>query len=213
MKAFDSGVQLILNALGQPTFCVLVEFEAGWRYTSWPSTITYGGDSYTSAVMTVRGLGDNYAAEAPAAALEVGSLDLTQQARFLSDSFRGTDATVTVLYLASGTWTATGYEVTYTCDADQVDADKIMIRLASTDAVQGTDAPRRATQEAGCPFDYRRGGCAYRGKSTSCDKGYDTTNGCRAHFPNLTIGGATVIQPKPYGGFLGGVSTRLRVKT
>lgn len=222
MRSFDASLQAILDALQQPTFAVIVHFSTlGLRYTNWPSAITYGGNVYSPQNIVVEGMSENILCEAPSARLTITSLDTTQQVRFLADTFRGDTVTVTLLYLASGTWTTTGWTYTFTADADECDANEVRIRLGSSDAVRGTEVPRRTTQEAGCQFDYKQGGCPYRGPLTTCKKTYKD---CKNHFPDLcenegiawsSCTGPTthkrVVQGKPYGGFLGGMTHRLRI--
>jgi len=219
-------VVALLNLLKVPSLAVLVEFNTlGVRLVNIPAGLTFGGKTYTAAVLKCDGFGENLLWEAPSATLEIASLDGTQQARFLNDSFRGDTVTLTVLYASGGSWLSTGWSSTYTADAETCSANSVVIRLASMDAVQGTEVPRRTTQEHGCQHDFMRGGCHFRwytGLSIAlkeCDKGYDTPNGCKAHFPDLglatgrpwepTSAGARIAQPKPYGGFLGAVDHRL----
>lgn len=210
MISFSGALTTLLAAFAQPTLCILVSFDdLGLYFTSASSSITRGSATYTPTPMKVAELAENFVGEVQAAELAIMDLDSTQRARFFDDNFRGTNVTVRIYYYSGGTWTDTTWSYTMTCDADRAASNQVSIKLSSSDAVQGTEAPRRTTQEAGCQSDYKRGGCPYRGSKGSCDKGYSTSTGCKDHFPDVTIAGKVIQQPKPFGGFLGGMSQRL----
>ena len=225
MKSFSAALQALLAAAGadtEPDMALLVSLPTlSLRYTNKPYDITYGGSTYTSLVMVAEGISENFLTEAPAARLKLASLDGTQQGRFFLDRFRGTTVATTVVAWSSGAWAEVDAR-TWMCDADQTDSTEVTIRLSSSDAVEGTEVPRRATQEAGCQRDLSIGACPYRGVLTTCDKGFNTPNGCDAHFPDLCLetgrafttadasaGRTRIVQPKPYGAFRGGLSHRL----
>ncbi len=183
-------------------------------------------DTYTPAVFKVEGLAENLYAEAPAATLTITSLEGAQQARFFTDSFRGDTVTVRILMWSAGAWTDTTYSLTLTCDADQTTENEVPIRLASSDAVEGTDVPRRTTQEAGCQHDFMTGGCSFRPNALlpttireNCLKGLKD---CRDHYPPLCLEHGVlwvactlqnthtkIVQPLPYGACYGGLTHRL----
>lgn len=216
MRSVPAAVISLLQALTLPQFAVVAEFETeSLRLTNRPGGLTFGGQTYTAAAMKVSGLGENYAAMAEGASLDIGSLDGSWQARFNADTLRGTTVTVRILVLSSGTWTDTTFRYTHTIDVDEMDDREIRMRLGSSDAVRGTSVPRRTTQEAGCQFDFTRRECWFRWRSgmsaalKECDKTYEGPIGCKAHFPDVTVEGVTYVVPKPYGGFLGGIAHRL----
>ena len=216
MKNFSGALVSILTALESPKFAVLVAFAAtGVNYTNHRVAITYGGATYSPANIIVSGLSENFLAETPAASVGIGDLDNTDRARFFNDQFRGDVVTVTILYDSSGTWTATGCEWPWSCDSDSTDPINVTLRLASSDATAGTEVPRRTTQEAGCQFTFQGPLCPFRmrtGMSAAlkqCDFSFEGPIGCKAHFPDVTEGGVTYVIPKPFGGFIGGISHRL----
>lgn len=223
MRSWSPTIQSLLNALQQESFCVTAAFATlGLYYTNWSGPLSLDGITYTPKVFIVEGLAENLYAEAPSATLKITSLDSSEQARFFADSFRGEIVTLRILILSAGVWTDTTFSMTLTCDADQADATEVTMRLASSDAVEGTDVPRRSTQETGCQHDYMRGGCPYRGVLPSCDHGLLTPNGCHGHFPDLdfetgrewnsasaSAGHTKVVQPLPYGACYGGITHRL----
>lgn len=218
MKNFSGALVSLLTALESPKFAVLVAFDrTGVRYTNHRTAITYGGESYAPANLKVTGLSENVVAQAPAAAAEIGDFDNTDRARFFNDQFRGDVVTVTILYDSAGTWTATGLSWPWSCDSDATDSDMVSLRLASSDATAGTEVPRRTTQEAGCQFTFQGPLCPFRMRAgmsaalTRCDFSLEGPIGCKAHFPDVTEAGVTYEIPKPFGGFVGGISHRLVV--
>lgn len=231
-RTFTTLVKSLLAATGVPALIIGVEFrDLGLKLTNWPRDFTADGRTYTGGrgdhpfTLELDGLSESLEWDAPTAVLKIESLDGYFTSLFFSDSFREDQVTVRVFYLDGSTPTATGWVSTYTCDMDEADAQHVSLRLAAADAVLGTEIPRRTTQEGGCQHDFQRGMCSYRwaaGASTAlkrCDHGYDTPNGCKAHFPDLCLehqtawnasvcpglGHTRVVQPKPYGGFLGSV--------
>lgn len=214
MKTFASNVQTLLEGKQQAAFALVVSFDdLGVKLTNHYRAITYGGASYSAAVFVVKGLSENFVTETPAASIEITSLDDTWQARLKADSLRGTDVTISILIDVSGTWTATGWSQTLTCDSEAGDSKKVTIRLGSSDAVNGTEVPRRTTQEAGCQFDFQRRECPFRWRQgmsealRTCDKTLDGPLGCTAHFPDVTGADGVVRQvPLPYGGFIGNMA-------
>lgn len=229
MRGLETAALAVLQALGVPRLPVVLEFGNGLRLASTARSITIGSKTYTGAKATsnhhtisVDGMGESLNFDAPAAIVEIGSLDGWAQGRFFADDFRGDTCTVTVLYASGNTFLPSGLAMTFKCDADQVDADTLRIRLASNDAVNGTEAPRRTSQSSGCQFELgvsdAEGGCPFRWTQgvhatalKTCSRTYDGANGCKAHFPNITdpVTGESIPRPKPYGAFLGTVDHRL----
>lgn len=217
MKVLPTGLLTLLQAMRLPMLRVIVSFDVlGVYLTNNPGGLTYAGQAFTAAVFTIKGLGENFLTENQAATIEIGDVetpaDDTFRDRFFGDLWRGEVVTIRVLYRTGGSWADTTLYQTLTCDIDATDPYHVTIRLGSSDSVQGTQVPRRTTQEAGCEHDYRHGLCPYRGALTSCDKGYGTPNGCVTHFPAFTIGGVTYTPPRPFGGQLGGTPQRLVVR-
>jgi len=215
-RSFAAGLLATLASFTHDTFRTIVTLGSGATYTDHPSTISFGGTSYTSQHLIIRGIGENLYSEAPAGELLLGDLDSTHRATFFNDDFRGDTVLIRVLHNDAGTWTATGLSYTFGLDADALpDSTSVRIRLASSDAVEGTETPRRTTQEAGCPFDFQNGLCPFRWTSgmkeslKKCDKGYSTPNGCKEHFSDVTQGGVTYRVPKPFGGFRGNMPQSL----
>lgn len=216
MKNWSAGIQSVLAALASPKFAVLVSFSAlGVRYTNHRSAISYGGQTYSPANLVITGLGENMLAEAPGASLELQDLDGTERARFLADSFRGETVTVRILYDSSGSWVDPGWAQTLSGDVDEVPgAEVVRVRLGSMDAVQGTEVPRRTTQQYGCQHDFMGEGCPFRwraGMSAALRTCRKTIEACNEHFPDVTAAGITYVVPKPFGGFLGSLPRRLVV--
>lgn len=214
MKSLSAGVLALLAQLQQPTFGVIVEIpDLDLTWTSVPAGVTFSGTVYVAKGVKVEGIGETMLADVLAAQLVIGSLDDTEQARVRADALRGLDVTVELIVLDGTTWTKTGRVWTYTLDADGATDQQITARLASTDAVSGTSVPRRTTQEQGCQHTFQREGCPFRWKQgvhadslKTCAKNFAA---CRDHFPDVTIAGVKYVQPKPFGGFLGGIAARL----
>lgn len=225
-RGLSTTVKALLSAFRLPRMVILVEFNTlGLRLTNWPRSITINSKTYTGArasankfVLRASGLGENLDFEAPSAVLEIHSLNGWAQAYFFSDSFRGDTVTISLLYISGNSFLETGWTTTYACDAEEVTADVVKIRLASIDAVAGVEAPQRMTQEEGCQFDFQVGGCTFRfvqgvhaAALAKCSKSYDGPNGCKDHFPDVTDPdtGTAIPRPKPYGAFLGSIDHRL----
>lgn len=228
-RGITSTVMAFLSALRLPRLPVLVEFpDLGIRITNWPKDLTISGKVYTGSSGThkftvkIDGLGESLEFVAPSAVIEIGNLDGYFGAMSFDDLFRGTSVTITILYVSGSTFLSTGWTTTYHADADEVNADVVKLRLTSADAVLGTLLPRRTTQEAGCQFKFGQGGCPFRWSSffgtklKTCDHGYNSSNGCKEHFPDLclesqvtwvssdlALGRTRIVQPKPYGAFPG----------
>jgi phage-related protein len=216
MRSFSALIQAAVSVLQSPKFALLVQFHGlGLYVTNHRSAISYGGQSYDPASVILAGASENYVAEAPAAALTIQDLDGAWRGRFHLDSLRDEVVTLRILYDSSGTWTDTTWSMTIACDSDSADDKQVILRLASIDSVEGTEVPRRTTQEAGCQHDFQGPLCPFVWRSgmsaalKECDKSYDGPLGCKAHFPDVTEAGFTFVIPKPFGGFLGGISHRL----
>lgn len=215
MRTVPTAVVSLLQALTLPPFAVVAEFSVESLKLANRSGVTFGGVAYTAATMRAENVGENFVAQAEGARLVIGSLAGEWQERFNADALRGTTVTLRVLVYSSGAWVDSTFRYTHTIDVDEIDADEIRMRLGSSDAVRGTSVPRQTTQEAGCQLDFQRGECWFRwrdGMAASlkeCDKTYDGPNGCREHFPNVTIDGQVHVIPKPFRGFLGGIAHRL----
>lgn len=207
-----------------------MEFNAlGLRLTNWPRNLTFNNKTYTGAratankfILKAEGLSENLKFEAPSAVIDIKSLNGWAQKHFFKDEFRGDTVTITLLYHSGNSFLETGWVTTFACDAEEVNADEVRIRLSSIDAVTGTEVPRRTTQEEGCQNDFQVfdafGGCTFiwiegihAAALRTCSKIYDGENGCIDHFPDVVdpVTGLTVSRPKPYGAFLGSVDHRL----
>lgn len=214
MKTLPAPVVTLLSDRDMPPFAVAVHMPSlGYRWTTVPEGVTLNGSAYSARVFKVEGIGDNMLAEVSAATLTVTSLADEMQAHVRDDEIRGEPVTVSLLVHDGSAWIESGRSWTFTMDADQADDREVVIRLASSDAVSGTAVPRRTTQEQGCQHDYQRGLCPFRYRVdvhpvsfSTCPK---TFAACRERFPDVTIAGVKHVQPKPFGGFLGGVSARL----
>jgi len=215
MRTFSAPLLILLSALQSPKFAVLLDFSAlGVHYTNHHADISYGGVTYSKAIVTVLGLSENFTSEVPSARVTLGDLDNTERARFFADSFRGETVTVTMLYDASGTWTAVGVALVMTCDMDEADPTSVLLRLATSDASRGSEVPRRTTQEQGCQHTFMGPLCPFRwrtGMSVALQSCGKTLADCKAHFPVVTESSVTYTVPLPYGGFVGGISHRLAV--
>jgi len=231
MRTLASGVQALLEAQRIPRFVTLVEFVDLELYlTSYPRSVTLGTKTYeggkASATrgdhfnLVVEGIGENLDFEAPAAVLRLASSNARFQGHFFNDEFREDQAIITLLYQSdANTLMDMGWTSTYTVDADSCDHEGVVLRLGTSDMVQGTTTPKRSTLEFGCQRDFKLGGCHFRASpglstalNTKCDKTYDGTLGCKNHFPPVTHHLDPTVsyqQPKPYSGFLGGVDHRL----
>lgn len=207
-SAISAGFLTLASALGIPSMCVLVKFNTlGVNLVNTGKDVTLGSVTYTGvgvAGIRIEGAGENLLGEAPSAVLTLVDLGASYFDEVLDDDFRGDTVTITLGYFSSGSVVSTGWETTYAVDTDGFSEDEIRLRLASADAVEGTEVPRRTTQEAGCQHDFKKGLCSYRGSLTTCDKSYSGPNGCKAHFPAYTSSGETIVPARPYGGFPGG---------
>lgn len=229
-RGLSSAVKALLGAARIPTITLLFEFHTlDLRLTNWPRNITHDGKVYTGAQATadrfavnVEGLGENLKFEVPSSVVEFVSKNGWAQNHFFSDSFREDTVTITLLYVSGTSHVATGWETTYKCDAEEINADRVRIRLGSLDAVTGSETPRRTTQTEGCQWKFQEsndeGGCPFRWVAgvhavalKTCDRTYDGPNGCAKHFPDVTdpVTGQTIERPKPYGAFPGSVDHRL----
>lgn len=210
-SAVSGAVQTLLAALGLPALVVLVKFEtSGIAVCNAARDTSFGGTTYTGLGadgISLDGVGETLGGEVPAASLTIRDLGVAYMGTMLADGFRGDIATVSIGYMSSGVVTATGWETTYAVDADSLGEDSVTLRLGSSDAVEGSEVPRRTTQESGCQNDYKRGLCSYRGSLATCDKSLDGPNGCRVHFPDIqyadTDGTRTLTPSRPFGGFPG----------
>lgn len=207
-SAVSSGFLTLAAAVGIPSLCVLVKFNTlGLAIANTGKNVTLSGTTYTGLgvdAISLDGLGETLTGEAPSAVLTIRDVGDAYKDEVIDDSFRGDTVTVTIGYYSSGSVVTTGWTTTYAVDADGFGEDDVMIRLASSDTVEGTEVPRRTTQEAGCQHDYKRGLCTYRGSLSTCDKSYGGANGCKAHFPEFTNGGVKIVPSRPFGGFPGG---------
>lgn len=229
-RGMDQALLTLLSALKLPRIVLLFEFhDNDLRLTNWPRDIDHGGKTYTGTTTTANkfnikaeGLGENLGYEAPTAVVQIDSVNAWAQGKFFRDEFREDRCTITLLYISGNSFLSSGWETTYRCDAEEIDANKVRIRLGSLDAVTGTESPRRTTQSEGCQWHFQQsdedGGCTFRWMVNyhspalrTCDRTYDGPNGCRAHFPDVVdpVTGQTVSRMKPYGGFLGSVDHRL----
>lgn len=190
-----------------------VKFAAAeWYVVNTSHDVTLDGTTYTSVGrkgIVGTGFGENLAAEVPAPDLRITNLGGGNTTRVTSDGLRGDTVTVTLLVASSGSWVASGWATTFTADTGGLEPHDIVVRLASADAVRGTTVPRITTQESGCQHNYKRGLCPYRGPLRTCDKGFNTPNGCRAHFRDFILNGANIPQSRPYGAFLGNIEHSL----
>lgn len=206
-RGLSSAVQSVLAGLTISGLKVAVSLNtASINVWNGSRDLTLGTTTYTGLGkdgLVADGLGENMLGNVPAPRLVLRSLDFAYHDEVDDDEFRGDTATVTLLYLDAGTWTATGWTSTFNVDADAMTANEVALDLTTGDAARGTTLPRRMTQESGCQHDYKRGGCPYRGPLTECDKTYDGLKGCKAHFPDFTQDGETWVQSKPYGAFIG----------
>lgn len=220
-RAIESLVLALLAARNVPRLPLAVEFPSigtsGLRITNWPKNVTIGGVEYIGSsrankfAIVGEGFSENLDYETPASALKITNLNGWIIGLFNSDSFRGQLVTISILYVKTdGTLEVTGWRTTFACDADTGD-DTVTLRLASSDACIGAETPNRTTQEWGCQADFRNEGCGYRGTISTCDKGYDTPNGCKVHWLDVVDPQTKqlVQQWKPYGGFLGNVDAQL----
>ena len=229
-RGLETAVKALLSALNLPMMAVAIEFETlNLRITNWPKDITIGGKTYVGAKassdeFTVKGegFGENLRLEAPTAVIEIGSMNGWAQAHFFNDAFREDTCVVTLLYVSGASFVTTGWTTRYKCDAEEVDADKVRIRLGSLDAVSGTELPRRTTQSDGCQWKFQFSdaiaGCTFRYNSAvhkailaACSRTFDGPNGCTDHFPDIIgpVSGVVEPRPKPYGGFIGSIDHRL----
>lgn len=216
MRTIGATITSILAALASSKFAVLVSFQTlGVRYCNHSTAITFESAVYSPAVIVAKGVGENFKAEARIAELTLASLDRTQQERFFNDQFRGDTVTLRIVVRSAGTWEDTTFTYNLTVERDASGPNILTLRLASADAVNGSEIPTRTTQEAGCKWDFKGPRCPFRRASfmsatlDECDKTMDGPIGCRAHFPDFIVSGQRYIQPKPFGGFIGGVSHRL----
>lgn len=229
LRGLETAALTVLALLNLPKMTFVLEFGSGLRLANTPKSITIGTKVYTGAraganphTIRVEGLGESLGFDVPAAIVEIGSLGGARQADFFADTIRGDTVTITLLYVSGNSYLPTGWATTFTCDAEQIDADMVKIRLASNDAVNGTEAPRRTSQGSGCQFEFQvsdeDGGCPFRwvqgvhaAALKTCDRTYDGANGCLVHFPPITdpVTGTAIQRPKPYGAFLGSVDHRL----
>lgn len=203
-------MQTVLAGLTISGLKIAVSFNTlGLHLWNGTGTLTLGSTQYTGIGkdgMVGDGFGENMLGNVPTPRLVLRSLDFAYHDEVVDDDFRGDTATIRLLYLNSGTWTASGWTTTYSVDADMLTANEITLNLTTGDAARGTTIPRRMTQEIGCQHDYKRGGCSYRGPLAECDKSYDGEMGCKVHFPEFTVGSETWVPAKPYGAFLGYVN-------
>jgi len=209
-RSIVSGAATILAALGIDGLKVAVSFSTlGLNVANTAKDITVGSTTYTGLGkdgIIGDNIGENMLGSVPQSTLTIVRPDFGSHSSVVADSFRGDTATVILLYLSGGSWTASGWSTTYTVNADALSTGDIIIDLTSADATRGTEVPRRMTQEAGCQHDYKRGACSYRGALTTCDKTYNGPMGCKVHFPDITVNSETWVQTKPYGGFYGYVN-------
>jgi len=207
-RTLAAGVEAILAAFGIEGVIVAASFAtSGINVTNAPRDVTVGTTTYTgvgSRGLAAAGIGESLLAEVPQGDLTISSIAFGYHANVFADLLRGDKVTIKLLYSAGGAWAVTGWSSTYTVDTDGASPDAVQVRLVSADAAIGTALPRRTTHEYGCQHNYKRGGCPYRGALPTCDKGYDTPNGCAVHFPVLTTSfSQTVPQSKPYGALIG----------
>lgn len=213
-----------LGMQGLPPLVLLIEFPTlDVRFSSTAKNVTWDSKVWagtkSSRTLHLDGVGMNLDFESPVAELKIGSIDGEQQTRFFNDSFRGEPVVLRLMYYdTTGTLLETGLQSTYTVDVDRCLEPSVSLRLGSTDAVQGTEAPRRSTQRDGCQNDFMQDECTFKPSAAlpavvneGCDKGFDTPNGCLPHFPNIThpTTGDSIPQYKPYGGILGKISHKL----
>lgn len=225
-RPFISAVKTLLDALNLPMLRVCLTFrDLGITITNSPKDIVLDGVTYSGAQatandwsFTLHGLSENLKFETPTATLRIDGLDGLQQSRFLLDQFRGDRVTVRIVYVDSNwDWQDLGWVTTFDVDVDQADGTGVTLRLSSSDVATGEEVPRRTTGEYGCQHILSQGYCIFRWGSHRpvalklCDHGYDSDNGCKAHFPDVVdpLTGTTIPQAKPYGGFLGGLDQQL----
>lgn len=217
-RAFNAAAEILMNALHLPFMTVLVEFSELEIYiTNFPRDVTIGSTTYVGTHATddefalkVKGISENLKFEAPSATIDISSLEGVWQARFLNDTIRDNLVTIKIAYVdtTDGSVKESGWSVTFRCDMDSADEDVVSLRLASGDAAKGEEYPKNTNQDYACQNVLSRGRCYYRqapGAAVSlltCDHGYDTPNGCKTHFPDIThpITGDTIPQPKPFNG-------------
>jgi hypothetical protein len=212
-RSLDSTWTTLAAALSIPSITVCVSFNTlGVHICNNGRDITLGTTTYTGLgrkAISAVGFGESLGVEVPAPSVSIVSNDQTYQAHVISDSLRDDTATITIAYYDSGAWTSTGWATTFRVDTDGGGANGVTVNLRSSDAVKGLSVPRRTTQEDGCQHDFKRGLCGYRGALKSCDKTLNGVNGCKAHFPDLTwtenLQPTKIVQPKPFGGFPGGL--------
>lgn len=229
-RGLSTAVLSLLDALSLPRMVVLFEFETlGLRLTTLPRSITHSGKTFRGTqvgpdvyAIKATGMSENLDFEAPSAVLEIESKTGWAQAHFFADEFREDTVVVTLLYSDGSSFLETGWQTRFKCDAEEIDVDRVRIRLGSLDAATGTEIPRRTTQSDGCQWQFQRsdefGGCPFRFDPSvhvpalaTCDHTYDGPNGCVKHFPDIVDPRTFDLRPriKPYGGFLGSVDHRL----
>lgn len=229
LRGLETAALALLDKLRLPRMPLVVEFGSGLRLANWPTSITVGAKTYTGSKATenrhllkVEGLGETLNFEVPSAVIEITSMNGWAQGTFFLDDFRGDTLTITQLYISGNSFLPTGWAATYTCDAELADADTVKIRLASNDAVNGTESPRRTSQGSGCQAELgvsdEEGGCPFRWVQgvhatalKTCSRTYYGANGCLAHFTPITdpVTGDLIRRVKPYNAFLGSVDHRL----
>jgi len=231
MRSIETAVQALLEAVNLPRVATLVYIEAlSLRWISPETkTRTWAGNSYTPKSFTVAGLSENLDGNIPTATLTIGSLDGTEQARIWADTLRGRTVAVTVITAASfGLSTGAVYPTTtWRIDRPQATGKDVVCNLAVA-AAASTRVPSVTTQESHCQHVYRPFAransiptlCSYVGPLATCTRTYDGALGCAAHHPDLDSSGTPwgasstgerIVQAKPYGGQLSGLTDRVVV--
>lgn len=225
-RGFSTAVKSLLDALKVPRLPVLIEIPSlSLKITNYATSLTFDGVVYQGSkngthkfTLAMEGLGENIDFQAPSAVIKIGCLDGYFQAMSYQDQLRDVEIIAQIVYIDTNhVVTALPWSTTFRGDADTANANEVVVRLASIDAVQGSEIPKRTTQETGCEFLFMGPDCGYRwfvGRDTklrTCDHGYDTSNGCKEHWGDVRDPATNqlVPQPKPYSGYIGGIDHRL----
>lgn len=230
LRVLESAALAFLESRKIPLMPFVVEFSDGTKLANYPTNITLDGVVYVGMKQTtdeftlaLSGLGENLDFEVSSATIDITSLNGWAQVEFFLDTWRGQQIRVTQLYFNGSVFARTGWETSYTCDAEQADANTVTILLASNDAANGTEGPRRTSQGAGCQaelsvVDSDGGGCTFVWVAgvhavvlQTCSRSYYGTNGCKDHHPDIVdpVTGLDIPRVRPYNAFLGSVDHKL----